>query len=309
MTKKRFKFGLAILGVLGIFFMALLALVFAPNLASADKSTAIGHHQDGDSQSNHHNPAYYALYDGPQDGSGHHADNTPGGGNEDHCAQIHCEGWTDDNQAGGSHAQGANGEGGSNGGNGQSGNGSGGNSQGGQGDAHGQFAGGGFGGGGFGGGGSFTPGATGNAPDGCPDNKKNCDKNSGDQDSQGSDQSGSQGNGNQDSQGGNDSHGSDGDGSHGSDVTDNHQDGSHHDHSDDPSDGPSGKGNDPQSGPITFTVTDTTDTDPPGDNPPVTVLTDAPVQVPEPFTLSLFAVGLGGTALLRRRAKSTRPAA
>ena len=300
MTKKRFKFGLAILGVLGIFFMALLALVFAPNLASADKSTAVGHHQDGESQSGHRNPAYYALYDNPDNGSGHHTGNTTGTGREDHCAEIHCEGSGDDNQAGGVQSAYYQGQGGSNGGNGQSGNGSGDNSQSGQGETHGQFAGGGYGGG-FGGGGNFTPGAAGQNSDNCPDSNKNCGKNTGNQDSQGSDQNGTggdQGSGNQDP------HGSDGDGSHSSDVTDNHQDGSHHDHSDDPS----GKGNDPQTDPITFSITDTTDTDPPGDNPPVTVLTDAPVQVPEPITLSLFAVGLGGTALLRRRAKGSRAA-
>jgi hypothetical protein len=40
---------------------------------------------------------------------------------------------------------------------------------------------------------------------------------------------------------------------------------------------------------------------PSGDGPITTLTDEAPTEVPEPFTLSLFAVGLGGAAMLRRR--------
>ena len=46
MTKKRVKFGLAILGVLAIFLLALLALVFAPTGASAGRGPVFGQEQD-----------------------------------------------------------------------------------------------------------------------------------------------------------------------------------------------------------------------------------------------------------------------
>ena len=44
MTKKRFKLSMAALGLLAAFFMALIALLLAPTLASANKDGGTHHH-------------------------------------------------------------------------------------------------------------------------------------------------------------------------------------------------------------------------------------------------------------------------
>jgi hypothetical protein len=57
MTKKRFKLGLAVLGGLTAFLLALLALLFAPSLASADKSSGMAYEDEG--KSGNPNPVYF----------------------------------------------------------------------------------------------------------------------------------------------------------------------------------------------------------------------------------------------------------
>ncbi|HEX4635028.1 MAG TPA: PEP-CTERM sorting domain-containing protein, partial [Rhizomicrobium sp.] len=156
---------------------------------------------------------------------------------------------------------------------------------------------------------------------------KSCGKNSDDKGSQ--DNQGSQGSGSHDSQVSDNSQGSGDQGSQGSGG----DGGSHGDHgtdnsggdssslvlsgnnpdpvnfSDDPSNGLSGDGDQLPPGSNDFPLTDPPNGGGPGDTN--TTLTDPPTQVPEPFTLSLFAVGLGGAAMLRRRAgaKDNRPVA
>src|SRR5262245_4263433 len=79
MKKKRVKFGLAILGGLAAFLLAMLALVFAPTLASAGKGSDIWHEQEGGGHSDH--PAFFTPPNGngPDNGP-HYADNGQGNG-------------------------------------------------------------------------------------------------------------------------------------------------------------------------------------------------------------------------------------
>src|SRR5256885_9491018 len=79
MTRKRVKFGLALLGLLLAFFMGLLALMFAPTVASADKGAGAaweeGHGQSG-------NPAYFdptGTNHTGTNGAGHSGSNLPHG--------------------------------------------------------------------------------------------------------------------------------------------------------------------------------------------------------------------------------------
>lgn len=305
MTKKRVKFGLAILGALSVFLLALLALVFAPTGASAGKGPVFGQEQDG-GHSGHSNPIYFV----PPDGTGvnnnsHHTND--GGANPCLGTPNPCEA-QDDHGAPGqdSWLYGAGGEGnGANPGDGgHSPNHDSGDQQGGHGNQPPLFVAGYPGGGGNG------------APQGqsssCSSKKdkdqdakdkesdnKSCKSDDDNNDNNNSDNSGSGNNG--------------GDAGNLQSLVQNTS-------FNDPKDGPSDDGdtstnlldNDPPPGddtdddlppvdPNCFPFTEGCDTH--GGNPPNTDLTDPPNKVPEPLTLSLFAVGLTGAAALRRRAR------
>jgi hypothetical protein len=263
MTKRRFKFGLAFLGVLGLLFLALFALMFLPSLASADKGT--GYQVDGDSHAGSHNFTHPGAGkdDGPADDSGH-GRHDPAHGDAGPCVGRLCEAWNDGALGGDPFTSGGHDGhdyGSFGGANGGSGNSSGG-SEGGQGGGWGPLAGGWAPGvGGAGGGGSGDP------SNSC--SGKNCGKDSGDGNNHGD----------------NGSHGPDGDGS------------------------PAGD-NDPPPGPNDFPFTTPSFSGGPGDgnggHPTNDALTDPPADVPEPLTLSLFAVGLAGAGVLRRRAHGSR---
>jgi len=316
MTKRRFKIGLAVLGVLGIFFMALLALVFGSNLASANKGSGLGYQQDGESQSsNHHDPLGSRQRNpgGPGYGvgqPGHHSAGTDGDG----CAIGPCQSARNED-APGAGANAGNGPGNESGPSGPSGNESGqpgNNGQGGQGNSSGPFFGGNFapgiGGGPLGGGGGSQESCTsGKDNKSQSDSKgdtsgdsKSCDKNSGDKSSQGAGNQNSQESNGHDSRDG-DSHGTPGGDAPGGDftgidisgstslITDTSGNGDPGSNDLPPGNGPTGNG--------------PTGDGPTGDGPTNLVLSDTPIQVPEPFTLSLFAVGLGGAAMLRRRSQ------
>jgi len=332
MTKKRFKVGLAILGVLGMFLMALLALVFAPTLASADKGTGIGYYQDGDSQSGHHNPGY-VWHPGNDDAGngGNRTGHNQTPGDSGPCSLGPCEANNNGTPAGGGsipddHGQnGGAGQGNSQGGQGN-GEGGQGNGQGGQGYGFGPFGGGGFwpGSGGGGAGGNSSNSCT-SSTDKSQNTGNDCDKDSADNNGVGSD---NHSNGDHDGQGsdnqGSDDHGSQGPDNHNGDhdgkdsgdngLHDSGGDGPFHIASNDPTDHSDGSvdlpgiNDDPPPGPNDFLFNDlpigggTDNGDKPSGDGPVTILTgEAPTEVPEPFTLSLFAVGLGGAAMLRRR--------
>jgi hypothetical protein len=257
MTKKRFKMGLAALGVLTVFLMALTALLLAPTLASADKNSGTGHQHAAGPPGNSGgspNPVYFEHPDGDQtENAGWSApgdSGTPCAGGAGSCAGQNA----DQNENPGSHyfdgPTGPSGDGGSSSG------GSGGTPNDGNSDGSGSgFPGGVFAGGfGFSGGGSV--------------------------------------------------------GSFGSGDT------TPQDHSGDPASGDTGPDTplffaptsnpDPDVPPIDFNRPPFTDPPnpggPPGGDPPLT-LPDTH-KVPEPLTLSLFAMGLAGSAALRRRAKS-----
>jgi hypothetical protein len=277
MTKRRFKFGLAFLGALGIFLMALFALMFLPSLASADKGA--GYQQDGDSQSGSHNPTHFGSGKDsePVNNPGQSGRNPPRG-DAGSCAGHLCDAWN----ASGEGTSAPGGDGGrEDGSSGQPNSGSANNpggSEGGQGGGWGPFAGGWVpGAGGSGGGGSGDP------SNSC--SGKNCGKVSGDDNNPGD----------------KGSHDPDGDGPHQIQIAKGDND---------PSDGngpPTGDNN-PPLGPKDFPFNTPPFGDGPGDgaNPPNDTLTDPPTDVPEPLTLSLFAVGLGGAGMLRRRSGTSR---
>ena len=266
MTRKRFKFGLAALVFLTAFLMAIIGLLFGPTFASADKGSGTSYKHDGDGKSGPPNPVYFQPPD--SDGPNQHGHHT----------------FADDVAPCSGAACGPKNDGAPDGGDGiwhfsdgQGGEGQGGSGGGGHGSDHGSGDNGGsgpFAGGWNPGGGSFGgDGSGGGAPQGnantCPSDKSN-DKNSG-----------KTGKDHCDKDAGN---GSDGDPS---------GNGGHHDY-------------DPPSGPNDFPFDSSFDGGSNNNNDGGTpnTLTDPPVQVPEPFTLSLFAAGLAGAAVARRRARS-----
>ena len=301
MTRKRVKFGLALLGLLLALFMGLLALMFVPTLASADKGP--GTWEEGNGQSG--NSAYFEQGDTDHagtNGPGHSGPNPPHG-DEGPCADAAnpCE--VADNQGDGpghyyeDPNSGGQNSGGQNPG-GQGGNGNpGGNTDSGN-DPHGgqpgPFAGWLPSGGGFPGGGG--------EPDSCTkdDSNKSGKDTDSDKDKKTCDKDDPQQSGTSDNPSGDPSDDPNGDG-----PTD--------DTSGDFSGGffgaaPTNNPNDPPGGgdvpdPNCFPFGDFCG--PQNDDPPNTSLTDPPNEIPEPFTLSLFAVGLTGAAALRRTRRKT----
>ena len=263
--------------------------------------------------------------DHPQDGVADHTEIVTG----------HHDGWlgTIGGNSGPSNVDGYRGEGGvhrhrwhvpAGQGNSQGGQG---NGQGGQGYGFGPFGGGGFwpGSGGGGGAGGNSSNSCASSTDKSQNTGNDCDKDSADNNGVGSD---NHSNGDHDGQGsdnqGSDDHGSQGPDNHngdhdGKDSGDNGShdsggDGPFHIASNDPTDHSDGSvdlpgiNDDPPPGPNDFPFNDlpigggTDNGDKPSGDGPITILTgEAPTEVPEPFTLSLFAVGLGGAAMLRRR--------
>ena len=308
MKKKRVKFGLAILGGLAAFLLALLALVFAPTLASAGKGTDIWQEQDGGGHSNQNSAGHFA----PPNGNGpsnnpHYADNGAGP-----CAgTLNSCGPHDDGAPGGEgwHSAGGPGDGqDSDQGNGHSpNNGPGSNPQGGQGNSPLLFTGGYPGGGG---GGDNPHGKSKSCTSEKDKSDDSSDKESSDKTCDGDDDSNDDGdnnnNGNNNSGDSgfqqltvlNDKPGNPGDESSDDtgtpgDTTDNFQN----------NDSPPGDGDDlPPVDPNCLPFAE--NCGPHDGNPPNPVLTEEPNQVPEPLTLSLFAVGLAGAVTLRRRQKT-----
>lgn len=323
MTKKRIKFGLVILG-LTAFLLALLALVFVPTGASAGKGPAFGQDQDGGGHSNHSSLAYFAPPNGHGPGNNPNSSNDGGAGP---CAGTPnpCDNHDDATRGGWGHdADGQGGQGGGQSG-GQSG-GQGAGQDGGQGNGH-SSDNGSAGPGGYGNSGPFAgyPGGGSGAPQdqsNCS-SKKDKDEDSSDKHSNDKSCNSDDDSGNKDGSGNN----SDNNGSNGGDdagrpqffaqddkgPSDDTDDGSPDDTSGNPpnnpinnlvdNDPPSGDGTDEGLPPIDPNCfVETCDTH--GGNPPNTDLTDPPAEVPEPLTLSLFAVGLTGVAALRRRQKT-----
>ena len=272
MTKKRFRRGIAALGILAAFFLALMVLLFAPSLASAEKNSGPGHQHAEDlhgTSGGAPNPIYSEhSWQEPEKVNW----NAPPAGP---CADGSCAaaGDNDDTRyfAGGSGSS----EGSSPSSNDHDGNGGSGGQGSGSDSPHNGFAGGsggGFPAGAFGGGNpQFAPNLTdGGDTDKCEsDNSKfgKCDSDK-------------------------DSFGKDG-----------------------PRDGDSGKVGDPSgpniqhpdspNGPYDLPPIDPEHfTDPNPETPPTDRADDLPQQIPEPLTLSLFAVGLVGSVAMRRRAKT-----
>jgi len=277
MTKRRFKLSMAALGLLAAFFMALIALLLAPTLASANKDG--GTHRHGGMS----DPGY--PHGGPGGAPQTFAENSnePGDGQGNALDAPFCvdggvypcvpgDGGDGFDGVGGYSDSFENGYGG--GGNPQGGNGSS--------NGNGRFspsfwsggpagggAGGGYGGGPNGNGGG--PGDNGDAGNGPSDEKcGNTDKDQSDNSEQ------------------------DGDETKSCDtgpevplltLTVPEDDGQPSDFVD-----PTFGDDEPK-----------TEDDPKGENPPITEI--AVTEVPEPLTLSLFAVGLAGAAQLRRRVR------
>jgi len=277
MTKKRFKLGLAVLGGLTAFLLALLALLFAPTLASAGKSSGVAY--EDEAKSGNPNPAYFEHVSGTENGQG---GSNPASEEAPPCGEIAnpCAPEEHDAPAGDGSWNYVDGQGGQGDGpNNDSGN----NGHGGQGNPPGPSAGGYFVPGGSPGGGGTPQGesksCSSNKDDsGNKDADKTCDKSNDDTQHQ--------------------------------NVTDNLPNNLSDDPSNDPSDDSKDKPsvNDDPSGddlppgdPNCFPFADRCG--PQDSNPPNTNLTDPPNEVPEPMTLSLFAAGLAGAAALRRRKK------
>ena len=279
MTKKRFKFGLAVLGGITAFLLALLALLFVPTLASADKSSGMAYEDEG--KSGNPNPAYFEHVEGAENGQG---GSDPASYEVAPCGEIANPCAPEDHDAPGgdgswNYSDGQGGQGDGHGPNNDSGN----NGHGGQGNPPGPFTGGYFGppgGGSSGGGGGGTP----------QDESKSCSSHDSDKDAD--DKTCDKGK----------------DDSQHQNVVDNQPGDSSNDPSGDPTGDPSTNlvNNDPPGenlppgDPNCFPFADRCG--PQDGNPPNTDLTDPPSEVPEPITLSLFAAGLAGAAALRRRA-------
>jgi len=265
MTKKRFKLSMAALGLLGAFFMVLIAFLLAPTLASANKDGGMHHHGGMP------DPGY--PHGGPGGASHTFAENWNESGHNHgnafdtpFCVDggiYPCAAGDSDDELDGVGGYSDSFE-----------NAGGGNAQGGGNSSHGNdhyspnfWTGGGGPGGGNGGG----PGGNGGAGNGPTDEKcGNTDK----------DES--------------DNSGQDGDETKSCDsgpevplltLTVPEDDGQPSDFVD-----PTFGGDEPK-----------TEDDPKGENPPTTEI--AVTEVPEPLTLSLFAVGLAGAAQLRRRVR------
>jgi hypothetical protein len=296
MTKKRVKFGLAILGALSVFLLALLALVFAPTGASAGKGPVFGQEQDGGGHSGHVNPVYFEPPAGNGPNSGSHNSN---GGGVGPCTGTPnpCDAHDDHGAPGqDSWLYGGGGEA-ANQGDGHSPNHDlGDQPQGGHGNQPPLFLAGYPGGAGGGNGapqGQSSSCSSKKDKDQDSKNKESDNKSCNSDDNNNTNngggdgyvqslvQNGSSGDPNDDSSDKGDTH---------TDLVDN-----------DPPPGDDVNGDLPPVDPNCFPFAEDCDT--PGGNPPATVLTDPPNKVPEPLTLSLFAVGLTGAAALRRRAR------
>jgi len=280
MTKKRFKLGLAVLGGLTAFLLALLALLFAPSLASADKSSGMAYEDEG--KSGNPNPVYFEHVSASENGEG---GTNPASNEVAPCGEIAnpCAPDDHDAPAGDGSWNYSDGQGGQGDGHGPN-DGSGNNGHGGQGNPPGPFTGGYFGPGGSPGGGGTPQGGAkpcspkkDDAGNKDKDKDKTCDKS------------------NDDTQHRN--------------VVDNQPDDSSNNPSGDPTGDPSSNlvNNDPPGDdlppvdPNCFPFADRCG--PQDGNPPNTDQTDPPSEVPEPLTLSLFAAGLAGAAALRRRTR------
>jgi hypothetical protein len=308
MTKKRVKFGLAILGALTVFLLALLALVFAPTGASAGKGPVFGQEQDGGGQ--HPNLAYFEPPAGnlPHNDPGHSDSgvgpcigplcDTPGHGEDDS--------WH--------YAEGPGGQGGGNNGDNNQGNSpnpnSGSHPQGGNGYPPSLFVGGypgGYPGGGYG----APQGQSGSCV--SKKDKDEEDKESGDKTCDSDDDNNSDNSNNNSNSSDNNSGNTGNDAGYEQTLVFNGGKPSD-DSDDDSSDDTSGNSSNnlvspdddtdddlPPVDPNCFPFTEGCDTH--NGNPPITDLTDPPSEVPEPLTLSLFVVGLTGAAALRRRSR------
>jgi hypothetical protein len=279
MTKKRFRRGLAALGVLAAFFLALMALLFAPSLASAEKKMGPGHQYAEGPHGNSGgapNPIYSEhSWQAPEKVNWNAPPTGP-------CADGSCA-TADDNDdtqhfAGGSGSR----EDSSHSPNEQSGNGGSGGQGNGSDSPRNGYAGGyggGFPGGTFGGGNpQFAPDFTNDG-----DTHK-CDTDSGKSGKDDSDKGAS-------------------------DKCDSDKDGA--------GNGDSGKGSSDDPGGPNIQNPDSPDgshdlppvdpehfADPNPETPPTDRNDDLPQQIPEPLTLSLFAVGLAGSVAARRRVKT-----
>ena len=306
MTRKRVKFGLAILGLLVAFLMGLLALMFVPTLASADKGSGGSAWEEGHGQSG--NPAYFEPADTNHTGThgaGHSGANPPQG-DVGPCAGTPnpCEAWNGPGDGAGHYSEGQGG--GSNGDPGHGAKGETGNDthagpQGGQGDQPGPFA-------GWLPSGGLPGGGGGDESQSCTKDNSHTDKSDTDSDKETgkktcdkSDDGQSGTSGNQpddfsdipsgDPAGNGPTDGTSGDFSSGffGGAAPN----------DNPNNGPSDELPDPNCFPFGDFCS------PQNDDPPNNSLTDTPNEIPEPFTLSLFAVGLTGAAALRRSRRKT----
>lgn len=303
MTRKRVKFGLALLGLLLAFLMGLLALMFVPTLASADKGPGGSAWEEGHGKSG--DPAYLGQTNPDHSGtdeSGHPGSNPPHG-DAGPCADAAnpCE--VADNQGDGPrhYYEGPNSGGQNSGGQGGNGN-PGGNTDSGN-DPHGgqpgPFAGWLPSGGGFPGGGGIDEPNTctkddSNKSDKDTDSDKDTGKKTCDKSDDGSQQSGTSenlpGDPSDDPKGNGPTGDSSGDFSSGFFGAA-------------PNDDPNNPGGDDLPDPNCFPFGDFCGSQ--NDDPPNTSLTDPPNEIPEPFTLSLFAVGLTGAAALRRTRRKT----
>ena len=300
MTKKRFRRGLAALGILAAFFLALMVLLFAPSLASAEKNSGPGHQHaegpDGNSGGNSGgapNPIYSehswqetekVNWNAPPAGPCADGSCTGEGGDD---TQYFADGLP---EYSGHSSNEPNGNGGPSGPSGPSGQGNGSDAP------HNGFAGGyggGFPGGIFGGGNpqdQFVPDHTGDGDsDKCDSDKADADKADADKCDSDKDDSGKGDSGKGSSDNDSSGNGSSGNGGSG----DQESSGANFQNSDSP-DGPYDL---PPVDPEQFA-------DPNPETPPTDRADDLPQQIPEPLTLSLFAVGLAGSVAMRRRVKT-----
>ncbi len=299
MTKKRFRRGLAALGILAAFFLALMVLLFAPSLASAEKNSGPGNQhaeEAGGNSGGASNPIYSEhSWQEPEKVNwtaplaGPCADQSCAGAGDNDDTQYFADG--PGSSGGSSHSSnGPNGNGGAGG-------------QGGQGDGsdapHNGFTGGygGVPGGPFGGGNplnQFVPDHTGDGDsDKCDSDKADADKadaDKGNSDKCNSDKDGSDKNDSDKDDSGKDDSGN---GSSGNGGSGDHESGGLNIQFVAPPDGPYSL---PPVDPQNFA-------DPNPEIPPTDSTDDLPQQIPEPLTLSLFAVGLAGSVAMRRRVK------